>query len=333
MSVMILLTLGLSLFLYLFFAGADLGAGILELIPKKDLREEQEQLIQRAMGPMWEANHIWMILALVVFFTAYPKAFSTFMTYYHFPLSFLLFGILLRGTSFTFRHYDPVKDWSHHLYHKLFTFSSLWSTLWMGILAGSLIKGIPKVDHIDFPFLLSFWCSPLTLAVGAFMVFVVNFIASVFLISETKDRELKNHFMRRGLQSISALVITGAMVFFLMLVEAPWAFERFFTNRFSLGCFILSTLLLYPLWRMVSQDRPWSRYLTGIQIFLVMFGGFWVQYPLILNIQGGQDLTYVNTLAPLPTQRLILWALGFGFLMILPFYFYLLKIFKGHTFK
>src|SRR5258708_33694817 len=98
--------LGLSLLFYCVFAGADFGAAILECFLGNKEREAQKRVIAGAIGPVWEANHVWLILAVVILFTAFPKAYSALSITYYIPLTFLLVGIIFRGCAFTFAHYD-----------------------------------------------------------------------------------------------------------------------------------------------------------------------------------------------------------------------------------
>src|SRR3990167_4182924 len=108
--------LGLSLFLYSLLGGADFGAGVLELFLPKDNREKYRNLISKAMGPVWEANHIWLIILIVILFNGFPKAYAEISIYFHIPLTLMLVGIIFRGCAFTFRTYDAVKDNSREIY-------------------------------------------------------------------------------------------------------------------------------------------------------------------------------------------------------------------------
>ena len=119
------LFMGVALWLYCLLGGADFGAGILELFtPVKD-RSKHRKIVNQAIGTGWEANHVWLILALVICFNAFPKAFAQISITFHIPLTLMLVGIVLRGCAFTFRHYDAYKDKSQIIYNRLFTLSSL----------------------------------------------------------------------------------------------------------------------------------------------------------------------------------------------------------------
>src|SRR3954468_21686627 len=84
--------LGASLLLYCLMAGADFGAGILELFMGRENRREQRRIIDRALGPVWEANHIWLILMVVILFMGFPAVYARVSTYLHLPLTAMLMG-------------------------------------------------------------------------------------------------------------------------------------------------------------------------------------------------------------------------------------------------
>src|SRR5713101_4852408 len=96
-----------SLVLYALFGGADFGGGVWHLLATGPRARQQRELVASAIAPIWEANHVWLILVIVVLFTAFPPAFAAVATYLLIPLALALVGIVLRGSAFVFRAYDP----------------------------------------------------------------------------------------------------------------------------------------------------------------------------------------------------------------------------------
>src|SRR5207247_3294027 len=90
---------------YARLGGADFGGVVWDLLARGPRRERQRHLIAEAIGPVWEANHVWLILAIVLLFTCFPPAFARLGTLLHIPLSLVLIGIVLRGSAFTFWRY------------------------------------------------------------------------------------------------------------------------------------------------------------------------------------------------------------------------------------
>src|SRR5262245_29431998 len=95
-----------ALVLYVLLGGADFGGGVWDLLASGPGREQQRALIEHAIGPVWEANHVWLILAIVILFTAFPGAFAALSISFHVPLILLLIGIVFRGSTFAFRSFD-----------------------------------------------------------------------------------------------------------------------------------------------------------------------------------------------------------------------------------
>src|SRR5687768_3002101 len=99
----------LGFMFYAVLGGADFGAGVWDLFATGPRAREQRQLIERALAPVWEANHVWLIFVVTVMFTAFPLAFAMIMTALHVPITLLLLGIVLRGSAFVFRQYGGDK--------------------------------------------------------------------------------------------------------------------------------------------------------------------------------------------------------------------------------
>jgi cytochrome bd ubiquinol oxidase subunit II len=116
MLYIIIFILGVAFILYTLLGGADFGAGIVETFAGR----KGEKTISKAIAPVWEANHVWLILAIVILFTAFPLVYATISVALHIPLMVVLIGIVLRGSSFTFRHYDVTHDKSHSYYTAFF---------------------------------------------------------------------------------------------------------------------------------------------------------------------------------------------------------------------
>src|SRR3990170_3052155 len=119
MLTLIIIILGASFVLYTILGGADFGAGIIETFAGS----KGEKTISKAIAPVWEANHVWLILAIVILFSGFPQVYSAISVSLHIPLMIVLIGIVLRGSSFTFRHYDVAHDRTHNYYTVFFKVS------------------------------------------------------------------------------------------------------------------------------------------------------------------------------------------------------------------
>src|SRR3954465_6350621 len=134
MAYVIIAFLFLSILLYVLLGGADFGAGIIELFTSPKNKNRTRKTLYHAIGPIWEANHMWLIIAIVILFVGFPVIYSTMSVHLHIPLTVMLLGIIARGTAFTFRHYDAVVDDMQHVYNIIFAISSFITPLFLGII-------------------------------------------------------------------------------------------------------------------------------------------------------------------------------------------------------
>src|SRR5690349_2087673 len=137
MLILIIIILGVSFILYTLLGGADFGAGIIETFAG----QKGERTVSRAMAPVWEANHVWLILAVVILFTGFPAVYASISLVLHIPLMLVLIGIIFRGCAFTFRHYDIATDTAHKYYSVFFKLSSFVTPFFLGVTLAAMILG------------------------------------------------------------------------------------------------------------------------------------------------------------------------------------------------
>lgn len=340
----VMLFLGTSILFYALFGGADFGAGILELFAGRKQTPEQtraqRELISHAMAPVWEANHMWLVLSVVILFMGYPAAYTTISTYLHLPLMAILVGIVARGCAFTFRHYDPYEPRSYRLYTLVFAASSAWTAFFLGATAGALMLG--RVDPLApdfFGLYVAPWWNLFCAATGLFAATLFAFLAAVFLTGEAEEEGLRRVFLRKSQIASVAMVGAGALVFLAAGKYGHPLAKNFLAHPISQGAGLLATILLIPFWWSLAQPRRTvlARTLGGALVALVMFGWFAVQFPYALRMIGPAGeltgISLVTAASPPATMKALLAALLFGSLLIFPALFYLLKIFKWETFE
>src|SRR5687768_597898 len=140
MLYVVMIYLWASILLYLLLGGADFGAGIIELFTSRKNKSRTRATMYHAIGPIWEANHMWLIITIVILFVGFPVIYATMSVYLHIPLAIMLLGIIARGTAFAFRHYDAVFDHMHKIYNRVFFYSSFIRFLFLGIIAVSAVS-------------------------------------------------------------------------------------------------------------------------------------------------------------------------------------------------
>lgn len=323
--------IGASLLLYVLLGGSDYGAGILELLPAKpDVRARQKHVINEAMGPVWEANHMWLILIVVILFMGFPKIFTTLMVALHIPMLALLLGIVVRGAAFTFRHYDAVQDErSQRVYTGLFGLSSLWTAVWLGIIAASLNRGVIDAKAATFwGAYVAPWWGWYPLAVGVFVAGIFAFLASIYLIAETAEPDLVRRFRRLAAVFNALVILAGGLVFVASFGEREHLHTAFFRNPLTLAVMASATLLFVLLWVTVRARRGWlTRVVAGGQVGLILVGWLLLYAPNVIWTAEG-PLSFYALAAPPATLKQLVLALLVGSLFIFPSLFYLLRVFK-----
>ncbi len=321
--------LGLALYLYCLLAGADFGAGVLELFLNKKDQLSQRKIIDRALGPVWEANHMWLILIVVILFMGFPSIYTTVSIYLHLPLTAMLFGIIARGCSFTFRHYDAIQGRSQKPYTFFFIFSSIWTPFCLGLVTGALVPGKIGNSTNYYSGYIRPWFSPFPIALGAFTVILFALLASIYLIGEVSQISDRSPLILRAKIFIIISVFMGGIVFFAAELDGIHLTLKFLHSYFSGLCLFIATVSLPLLWWVFNKNWTWiPRMIAGFQIALILAAWLNIQFPVLIHLQNATDLTFFNSKAPEATLRQLSLALCFGSILILPALYYLFRVFK-----
>ena len=332
MLYVVLFFLLFSLFLYVLLGGADFGAGIVELFSSAKNKEHTRDTIYRVMGPIWEANHIWLIIMLVILWVAFPAYFNVMIIYLHIPLSLVLLGITLRGVAFVFRHYDAVLDKSQFWYNWLFRIGSFVTPIFLGMSFGALIGGkiIITEDYETYGFydlFMQHWLNIFALLVGLFYAALCAFLASTLLIGEA-DGKARKHYAKNSAFFTVVLVALGFILISYGYFSGINFAEDFIHNLVSLACVGLSAILLFPLWKFIKKEyRIASRYLAGFQVVLILFAALYAHFPYII-ITADKEISLLENLAPESTISNLAIMLLIGGFIILPGLFHLMKSFN-----
>lgn len=323
--------IGASLLLYVLLGGSDYGAGIIELLPAGAHRENQKHVINEAMGPVWEANHMWLILIVVILFIAFPGIFTTLMIALHLPMLALLVGIVVRGTAFTFRHYDAIQEpRSQRAYTLLFGVSSLWTSFWLGIIVASLNRGIINPEAVTFwDAYIAPWWGVYPLAVGLFVTCIFVFLASIYLVSETDHAPLQKRFTRLAAVFNALVIVSGALVFAASFRERESLPSVFFRTPSTIAAMALASVLFVVLWMFIRTRNPlFTRIVAGGQVTLILLGWWLLYAPDAVHTAHG-TLNFYKDAAPPATLEQLVIALLVGSLFIFPSLFFLLRVFKS----
>ena len=325
---LVAIVLGISLVLYVILGGADFGAGIIELF----IGDRSVKTISKAIAPVWEANHMWFIIAIVIMFNGFPKAYSTLSTALHIPIMLILLGIIMRGAAFTFRHYDAYKDGSQKVYSIIFRFSSIFTVLFLGITFGALFGGTipPDIGDSFTAYYIHPWFNLFCLSVGIFLTILSAYIAAIFLLGEVETIEDYNLIAVFTRRLFIAALISGIGIFLTSYFKGLSFHYRFLSHPLSIIMGVGATLAVPFIFKMIKQKSTWRlRILAGAQILFITCGWFVIQWPDLIVFSDSTSLSIYSTAAPTATMKILLYALLFGICTIFPSLFYLFKIFKG----
>ncbi|WP_240472153.1 cytochrome d ubiquinol oxidase subunit II [Christiangramia echinicola] len=321
-----------SLFLYVLLGGADFGAGIVELFSSRNDRQLNRDTIYKVMGPVWEANHIWLIILIVILWIAFPVYFNIIIIYLHIPLTLVLLGITIRGVAFIFRHYDAVVGASQVWYNRMFRFSSLITPIFLGMCFGTLVSGkiVITEDYSETSFAEIFmfpWLNVFTILTGLFYASLCAFLASTLLIGETTG-EIRKLYSKKSAIFTIVLVIMGGLLLAYGLWNKMVFVQDFLSNAYSLSAVSLSALILIPLWKAIKEQHSLlTRFYAGFQVLLVIFAAVNTHFPNLIITSTG-DINMMDETAPDSVIRVLGISLIIGGGIILPGLFHLMKSFN-----
>jgi cytochrome bd ubiquinol oxidase subunit II len=295
----VILFLGVAL--YAVFAGADFGAGFWDLTAGgADRGRRPRALIDAALGPVWEANHVWLIFCLVVLWTAFPGAFAAIMDTLYVPLAIAAVGIVARGAGFAFGKVSETLS-QQRVYGAVFAVSSVITPFFLGAVAGGIASGRVPSRGGGAP--LGSWVNPTSMLGGALAVVVCAYLAAVYLVAEAGRRQLPDlgtYFRRRAL---AAGILAGATAFagiFVLRDDASRLFHHL--TGVALPLVVVSGLsglaALTLLRRGVTRA---GRYLAATAVAAVVGGWGVAQYPFVL----GTHLTLRADAAPDSTLKAV----------------------------
>ena len=315
-----------ALVVYALSGGADYGGGMWDLLASGPRARRQRAAIEHAIGPIWEANHVWLILVIVVLFTAFPPAFAAIMTALHLPMTAVLIGIVLRGSAFVFRKYDAQDDAVHRRWSTLFGAASFFTPFILGLCLGALASGhIRVIDGRLSSGFFAGWTGPFAVACGVFALGLFAFLAATYLTMDTEgEPDLQEDFRKRALAAGLLLAPTAALTFFLARDGAPQIFASLTRWWAPLLVGLTSVCAIGALTALWSRRFRWARAAAVAQVTCILLGWGLAQYPHLVV----PDLTLTNTATVRSTLRALQSALAVGAAVLLPAFAYLFYVFK-----
>jgi cytochrome bd ubiquinol oxidase subunit II len=325
---LILSILWLSLIAYAAFGGADYGAGFWDMLASGADEQRQHTLIDEALGPVWETNHVWLVFLVVGLFSGFPTPFSILVIVLFIPLTLALIGVVLRGAAFVFRtHGLRVGRPSMVIWTRVFSFASIITPFFLGLAAAAvasgriLTRGVPIQTDPG-----STWRTPFSLTIGLMAVALCATLAAIYLTVEAannKDYAMAEAFRERGLIAGAVTAVLGALGLLLAPYWAPVLWSGMLSHALPL---VIVTMLI----GLATAGTLFFRYYRIAQLLIVgetafLLGSWGVsQIPYLVP----PDVTVDGGAGPTSTLLLLLIGIIIGMIIVLPSMWFLFYIFK-----
>ena len=325
---LLLIVMLCALTLYAVMGGADFGAGVWEFTTAMQATDRERQHIYKAIGPVWEANHVWLIFVAIILMNGFPGAFAALGKALWLPLILALCGIVFRGSAYIFRSYSRGPLHERVLWESIFAIASTATPMFLGAAAGAVASGklpIPNETTSIHDFVVG-WISPLPVFTGFYSVGMCSYLAAVFLTREAHaiaDESLIAIWRQRalstgvwmGLLSFGGLVMVG--------IESPSLSAGFLLRGWPL---VLASLVfgigsLVEVWRLNCTRAAIA---AAGAVATVIWGWGISQYPAIIP----PGITAASSKAPDYVLWLMLIVISTGAVFLLPALAYLLVLFK-----
>ena len=317
-----------GLTLYALLAGADFGAGAWQALLGKRMTPAEREQVHDAVGPVWEANHVWLIFVFVLLHTGFPTAFAAVARSLWTPLLLGLLGIVLRGAAFAFRPRDPARRAERRAWESVFAFASVFAPFFLAAAAAALTEGrLPIARDGSFQGHAFSWVSPLSLYAGCLSVALCTHLTAVYLARESAqegDGAALSVWRRRALRSG---VVTGALALAgvgVVAWAAPALWEGFRARSVTLVA-LSAVGGVGALAALVAGRYTLAAAGAGLAVASVLWGAVAGPYPVlvppVLRVEDARGPDAVLVAAA--------WSVAAGFAVLAPSLFYLFRVFKS----
>ncbi|HVQ18889.1 MAG TPA: cytochrome d ubiquinol oxidase subunit II [Actinomycetes bacterium] len=315
MSTTVAVVLILALTAYTVFGGADFGAGFWDLTAGGAERGARPRdVIEHAIGPVWEANHVWLIFVFVVLWTSFPEAYASIMLTMFVPLTIAALGVVLRGASFAFRK-SVVSTGNRRVFGGAFALSSVLVPYCMGAIVGGIASGrVPAGGQAGDP--VNSWVNPTSVVCGFLAVATAAYLSAVYLVWDARrfgETDIAEYFRRRAVMTAVAAAVVAAVGVLVLRADAPYVFDGL-TSRaaplVALGAICGAAALVL----LIRGAARGARVLAVVAVAGIVFSWGVAQWPYLLP----KSLTVSEAAAPSGTLTALLVAVALAAVTVLP---------------
>lgn len=310
--------------LYAVFGGADFGSGVWDLTAGGVKRGAPlRRLVDHAIGPVWEANHVWLIFVLVFMWTGFPDGFAALMRTLAIPFWLAGLGIVIRGAAFAYRKYSPTLRWAQ-VAGAAFAVSSLITPFFFGTIAGAVASGRVTLDPPDGREHFTTWLNPTSILGGVLATVTCTFLAGVFLTTEAArlgDADLTEELRRKTLLGAAATGVVALCGIPVLAADADTLFDRL-TGRGLPLVLVSAAAGLATIWLLWTRRLARARLTGAVAVAAVVAGWGVAQYPWLLV-----DTLTIDDAAGAPaTMTALLISAVVAAVLVVPPLVYLLRL-------
>jgi cytochrome d ubiquinol oxidase subunit II len=314
-----------ALIVYVLTGGADYGSGVWDLLARGPRAAEQRRLIEKSIGPIWEADHVWLILVVVILLVGFPHAYAMVCTTLHLPILGMLLGIVLRWAGLSFRAYGPGDPRFAHRWDRVFALASTVTPLLLGVTVGALAQGQLRLEPARMEDFVDPWFGVFPFAVGCMTLAIFAYLAAVYTtVQAPAGAPVAEDFRRHAIGSAIAVGVIAGAVLMLSRNHAPVIWQGLTRRRWTWPLIWATTLLalsaLFGLW---SRRYELARFCAAGQIVLILLGWGAAQFPYLIV----PTLTIQEAASDPRTLKLLVGALIFGAVVLIPSFGYLYRLF------
>ncbi len=301
---------------YAVLAGADFGAGFWDLTAGGAERGSRVRgMVQRSMGPVWEANHVWLIFVLVVLWTAFPVAFGSATSTLFVPLLLAAGGIIFRGTAFALRGQAATIN-EARVIGALFALASVSVPFFLGSALGGIASGrVPVGNASGEPF--SSWLNATGITIGALAVLTGAYLAAVYMAADSERAGLPDLVRAFRARALVSGVAAGALAIGAILVfreDAPDLYDGLTSwpgIAFVVASALAGIVTLALVWAGRFAAARWS---AAAAVAAVTVGWAFAQSPYVLP----GELTLEQAAASDATLTALLISVAVGAIFLVP---------------
>lgn len=273
---------------FFFLEGFDYGVGV--LLPFLGKTDTDRRIIINTIGPVWDANEVWLITAGGAMFAAFPNWYATLFSGFYLPLLLILAALVFRGVGIEFRSKIESKSWRSIWDIILFISNFIPALLW-GVALSNLIKGVPIDGHMEYTGGFFNLLTPYTLLAGVagFTFFIYH--GAVYISLRTKGE-----LMERAAKLSKNLSVINMLLWIAVLIYTNFQTDLY-SKPLAVVLVVLSVISSLLAFYLVSKRKNGKAMivngLTTITAVGALFAGLFPRV-MVSSINKSFDLTITN---------------------------------------